>query len=84
MELWEFVCCVKAYNRKQDIEAKDRLAIAWQTAAFVGAAFAGKLKSLKSYIKEIDNNGTKDTAPVVSREEFESKLAEAERRLNDA
>ena len=69
MELWEFVRCCEAYKKMQEVEAKNALAQAWQTAAFTGAAFAGKLKKFDHYAKN-----EKKTAPKISRDEFERKL----------
>ena len=48
----------------------------WQTANFCGAAFAGKLKPLKRYIKD----ETKSAAPKVSKDEFERRLKAAQER----
>jgi len=70
MELWEFNACVRAYNEKRQDEAKERLFIAWRTAAFTGAAFAGKLRSFSHYVKDTD----KKTAPQTSKGEFEARL----------
>ncbi|MFT3951176.1 MAG: hypothetical protein QM689_04380 [Oscillospiraceae bacterium] len=55
------------------------LAECWQTAAFTGAAFGGKLRQLKHYRKQ----DKKAVAPAVSKDEFERKLAEAERMAAD-
>ncbi len=80
MELWEFNACVRAYNRKQREEAKERMAVAWQTASFVGAALAGKLRRLNYYLKDDE----KITAPEISKEEFDARLrALKERRAAD-
>jgi hypothetical protein len=79
MELWEFNCCVRAYNEKQAGEGQEQIAISWQTAALTGAAFAGKLKRLNHYLKD---NETK-RAPAISREEFDERLKRAERRVCD-
>ena len=73
MELWELTACVRAHNQKQRNAGKEQLAIAWQTAAFAGAAFAGKLRKLDTYIKD----DQKQAAPVVDRSEFEKRLAAA-------
>lgn len=63
----------------QEEQNKEKVAISWQTANFTGAAFAGKLRKLSTYLKD----SRKVTAPKVSKEEFNKKLAEAERRLAD-
>lgn len=76
MELWEFNLCVQEYNEIQKEKIQNDTASAWQTANFTGAAFCGKLKKLSYYLKE------KETvhAPEISKDEFDRKLAEAERR----
>lgn len=79
MELWEFNACVAEYNKMQEEKDKEQIALCWQTANFTGAAFAGKLRKLSHYLK--DNQ--KAVAPKVSKDEFNKKLAEAERRLAD-
>ncbi len=76
MELWELYACVDAYNKLQSGKSKEQIAICWQTANFVGAAFAGKLKPLKRYIKD----STKTVAPKVSKDEFERRLKAAQER----
>ncbi len=70
MELWEFQRCIQAYNDRQQRAAREALATAWQTAAFVGAAFAGKLRRLDAYLKETETT----KAPQLSKEEFERRL----------
>jgi len=75
MELWEFVHCCKAYHKKSENDAKNALATSWQIAAFTGAAFAGKLKKFDYYAKD-----EKTIAPKISKEEFDKKLLEIERR----
>lgn len=67
------------YNKMQEEKSKEQIAKSWQTANFTGAAFAGKLRKLSTYLK--DNQ--KVTAPKISKDEFNKKLAEAERRLAD-
>lgn len=79
MELWEFNTCVSEYSKMQEEKGKEQVAKSWQTANFTGAAFAGKLRKLSTYLKD----ETKNTAPKVSKEEFDKKLAEAERRFAD-
>lgn len=79
MELWEFNACVAEYNKMQEEKGKEQIALCWQTANFTGAAFAGKLRKLSTYLKD----DKKTTAPKVSKDEFDKKLAEAERRLAD-
>ena len=79
MELWEFNACVAEYSKMQEEKCKEQVAKSWQVANFTGAAFAGKLRKLSTYLK----NETKSTAPKVSKDEFNKKLAEAERRLAD-
>lgn len=59
----------------QEESAKETLASAWQTANFVGAAFAGKLKKLNTYIKDTP----KTEAPKPQKTDFEAKLARARR-----
>lgn len=77
MELWEFTICVKEYSKMQLEEIRRDTENSWKTANFTGAAFCGKLKKLDYYIKqkEVINS------PKVSKDEFERKLAEAERRM---
>ncbi|MPW25945.1 hypothetical protein GC105_09095 [Alkalibaculum sp. M08DMB] len=77
MELWEFNCCVKAFNKRQAEQGKELISTSWQTASFTGAAFAGKLKKLDTYLKE---EGNKKVSPKVNKKEFEKRLAKAERR----
>lgn len=79
MTFWELNACINEYNKMQEEQNKEKVAISWQTANFTGAAFAGKLRRLSTYLK--DNQ--KVTSPKVSKEEFNKKLAEAERRLAD-
>lgn len=74
MELWEFNACTRAYNRRQEITGKEQLAISWQTAAFTGAAFAGKLKKLSYYMAKMQGKHAKTHAPKISRQDFERKL----------
>lgn len=76
MELWELNECVREYNRMHSENVNSRTALAWETANFVGAAFSGKLKGLKFYLKESQTS----KAPAISNTEFDKKLAEAERR----
>lgn len=59
----------------QEEKTRSETAYAWQTANFTGAAFAGKLRRLSSYLKKEKTS----KAPEVSREVFEEKLKEAER-----
>lgn len=70
---------MKEYSQMQEDMADKELALCWQTAAFTGAAFAGKLKKLSRYKQ--DNK--KANAPKISKEKFERKLADAERRGNN-
>ena len=79
MELWEFNVCVSEYSKMREEKCKEQIAKSWQVANFTGAAFAGKLRKLSTYLKD----ETKTTAPKVSKDEFDKKLAEAERRLAD-
>lgn len=79
MELWEFNACVSEYSKMQEEKYKEQIAKSWQVANFTGAAFAGKLRKLSTYLKD----ETKNTAPKVSKDDFERKLAEAEGRLSD-
>ncbi|MTI95384.1 MAG: hypothetical protein FH749_07830 [Firmicutes bacterium] len=74
--MWEFNHCIKAYNRKQNAAERERVATAWQTGAFAGAAFNGKLRKLNNYLK--DKESVK--APKVSKEKFEAAAKAAERR----
>lgn len=74
MELWELNHCIKAYNSIMEAESRERTIMAWRMAAFSGAAFAGKLKPLKHYLR---NNGPGKKAPKVSKEEFEARLSRA-------
>lgn len=74
MELWEFNNCVAAFNEQQAERSKEMTALAWQTANFVGAAFAGKLRKLSWYLDEAVTHA----APQVSKEEFERRLALAQ------
>ena len=71
MELWELNECVREYNRMHSENLNSRTALAWETANFVGAAFSGKLKSLKFYLKESQTS----KAPAISNTEFDKKLA---------
>jgi len=70
MELWEFNACVRAYNEKRQDESKERLFVAWRTAAWVGESFAGKLRRFSHYVKD----SGKKPAPKISKEEFEARL----------
>jgi len=70
MTLWEFNACIKAYNKRKQNSTKEQIGFCWQTAAFTGAAFNGKLKRLNHYLK--DDRHSK--APQVDRDEFERKL----------
>ena len=63
----------------QEEKCKEQIAKSWQVANFTGAAFAGKLRKLSTYLKD----NPKATAPKVSKDEFDKKLAEAERRFAD-
>lgn len=80
MELWEFNACFRAYNRKLKNTGKEQLAISWQTAAFTGAAFAGKLRKLKHYLAKINDRQSNNTGPQISKKEFEQKLKLLEER----
>jgi len=75
MELWELNACVKEYTKTQQENSDRDFTLCWQTAAFTGSAFGGKLKKLSAYQK--DNK--KANAPNISKEEFEQRLAMAER-----
>lgn len=77
--MWEFNACVQEYSKMQEDKADMTLATCWQTAAFTGTAFVGKLKKLSHYTR----NKKKSTAPEISKDEFELKLAKAERRLTN-
>ncbi|MFA9382061.1 MAG: hypothetical protein ACERKO_13480, partial [Acetanaerobacterium sp.] len=72
----ELNACVEIYNEQQHAKGKEQLTVCWYTANFTGAAFAGKLKPLKRYIKD----DSKTTAPKVDKEEFERRLKAAEER----
>lgn len=78
MELWELNACVAAYNDLKQSEGKNTIATCWQTANFTGAAFAGKLKKLSHYIKDAQ----KSSAPPISKDDFERKLAKAREGKN--
>lgn len=73
MELWEFNLCVGEFNAMQNDSVKLGTAQAWRTANFTGAAVHGCLRDLSEYIGE----NTK-TAPKISYEEFDRRLAELE------
>ena len=75
LDLWEFNSCVRAYAERQKQLAEQAHQQAWQTAAYTGAAFAGKLKDYKHYTKK----AKKAQAPKISEEEFERKLELAKR-----
>lgn len=74
MELWEFNNCIMAYNKMAEKTGKERLIQAWETAAFTGSAFAGKLRKLDNYVK--DETAT-NNAPSIGKDEFEKKLKRA-------
>ncbi len=74
MELWELNACIEAYNIQQKAKGKEQIELCWMTANLTGAAFAGKLKPLKQYIKD----DSKTTAPKVSKDEFEQRLQAAQ------
>lgn len=82
MCLWEFNGCARAYNDKQKEIAQEKLVVSWRMAAFNGAAFAGKLKPLKHYLKNgIEPAKKARTAKTnISKEEFEDKLRRAKRK----
>ena len=61
---------MRAYAERQKQLAEQAHQQAWQTAAYTGAAFAGKLKDYKYYTKK----AKKVQAPKISKEEFERKL----------
>lgn len=75
MELWELFRCLEAYNKKQQSEHQERITLAWQTAAFSGKSFNGKLKKLSHYLP---NSQKTPPAPRVSKDEFEAKLSKAQ------
>ena len=66
----------------QSEKLQNETANAWQTANFTGAAFCGKLRKLKYYLKQMESEKVKK-APKISKDDFERKLAEAERRLKN-
>lgn len=74
MELWEYNCCIKAYNDKKKEEAKETITAAWMTANLANTAIAGKLKPLKSYVE-----AEQEKAPQLSYEEFDRKLKSAKK-----
>lgn len=63
----------------QEDKADMALSTCWQSANFTGAAFGGKLKKLDYYKQK----SVKSVAPQVSKDDFDKKLAEAERRMKD-
>ena len=73
MELWEFNNCIAAYNKMVEKTGKERLIQAWETAAFTGSAFAGKLRKLDNYVKD----DASKKAPHVGKDEFETRLKRA-------
>ena len=73
--MWEFNLCVKEYNLMQKENQKKEISKAWHIANFTGAAFAGKLKKLSHYLDDT----AAEKAPIISKEEFDRKLKEAER-----
>lgn len=74
MELWEYNCCIKAYNGGKKEEAKETITAAWTTANLANTAIAGKLKPLKSYVV-----AEQEKAPQLSYEEFDRKLKSAKK-----
>lgn len=83
LELWELNACIKAFNRKQEGENKSAFVRVWQTANLTGAAFGGKLKNLSHYLPETEViQGRKLSQEEMN--EFDRKLAEKERREEDA
>lgn len=66
--------CLREFNARQRVAGKEQTAVAWATAAFTGAAFAGKLRKLDHYLKDQD----KAQAPAVDRETFDAKLKAAQ------
>lgn len=84
MDLREFNACLRAYNKKTREDASESIANAWQTANMTGAAFGGKLKALKHYLKNVEKsqeNEKKDekSEPNISKEEFNELLKNAKR-----
>lgn len=63
----------------QEEKSGNETSVAWLIANFTGAAFAGKLRRLSSYLKKAKTN----KAPKVSREAFEEKLKVAERSVKN-
>ena len=84
MHLWEFNACVRASNEKRRNDAQDLVATNWQAAALNGAAFAGKLKPLKAYLKNgiepAKNTKSTPDKPGINKEEFEARLSKAKRK----
>jgi len=77
MELWEFNICIQEYNKMQSENMQNDTANSWMTANFTGAAFCGKLRKLEYYLKQREVN----KAPEISKNDFERKLADAERSV---
>lgn len=75
MELWELNTCVAEHNKMQAENNKTQVANNWQVANFTGAAFSGKLRKLSTYLKD----RTKKSPQKITKEDFNKKLAAAER-----
>lgn len=74
MELWEFNACIRAYNRKAQQDGKRELLGAWQTAAFTGAAFGGKLKKFGNYMRDEETTVSGQALTPEQMREFDEKL----------
>ena len=82
LELWEFNALVREYSRKLGEESRNSFRTTWNAAALTGAAFVGKLKPLKHYLKEEPSA----VGSVLSREQiasFDRRLKEKEERERD-
>lgn len=79
MELWEVNRCIIAHNQMEQARSREQLSMAWNTAAFAGAAVAGKLRPFSHYWKE--SQVTK--APQISREEFDRMAREAKEGMKN-
>ncbi len=77
MELWEFNICIQEHNKMQLEKMQNDTARSWQTANFTGASFCGKLRKLDYYLGQLGVSN----APKISKEEFEKRLAKAERSV---
>ncbi len=60
-----FALAMKGVRKRLERENDDRLALAWQTAAFGGAAQAGKLKPLKHYMRKSGPQSPKEMVEML-------------------